>query len=310
MNLSDVVRDFNGEKKCIALLERYRWPNGVECMKCHSKRISRTVAQGRLRNGKRGPDRHLYECSDCRKQFTVQQGTLFGGSHIPLTKWFMAIAVICQAKKGISANQVARTIGVSVKSAWYLNHRIRAAMNTGDFPLLTGTVEVDETYVGGKQRRGEIRKTWYERKIPVMGLKERGGRVRFRQMKGGSAGHVGEMVTKHVSPDAERIMTDESVLYQFGLSPEQRAKHFTVNHSITYTNGEIHTNGVEGSFSLFKRALVGSYHRLSLKHLDRYLREFEFRANNRTNPAMFQQVLMNVAAKPQLTFRALVDGAE
>jgi transposase-like protein len=222
----------------------------------------------------------------------------------------MAIAMICQAKKGVSANQVGRTIGVSVKSAWYLCHRIREAMNTGDLPLLEGTVEVDETYVGGKQRRGEIRKTWFERKFPVMGMKEREGKLRFRVMKGAGAGAVRQIVSKNISPDVERVMTDESPIYQFGLTPEQRARHFTVNHSITYANGEIHTNGVEGSFSLFKRALVGSYHRLSLKHLDKYLREFEFRANNRTNPAMFQDTLRNIASRPRLTFRALVDGVD
>jgi transposase-like protein len=310
MNLSDVVRDFHDEESCIAFLESQRWPKGVECVQCHSKRITKTIAKGRLRDGKRGPDRRLYECSDCRKQFSVQNGTLFGDSHVPLTKWFQAIAVICQAKKGVSANQIGRTIGVTTKTAWFLCHRIREAMNTGDLPLLKGTVEVDETYVGGKQRKGEMRQTWYERKLPVMGMKERGGLVRFRQVRATNAGTVRQVVSKHVSPDAERIITDESVIYHFGLTPEQRAKHFTVNHSITYVNGEIHTNGVEGSFSLFKRALVGSYHRMSVKHLDRYLREFEFKQNNRKNPAIFQQVLTNVAAKPQLTLRVLVDGAE
>lgn len=181
-------------------------------------------------------------------------------------------------------------------------------MNTGDLPLMSGSIECDETYFGGKPRKGAIKKVYTDRKIPVMGMKERGGRVRFRQMKETSAKEAGRLVTEHISPDAERIITDESALYFFGLTREQAAKHFTVNHSITYVNGEIHTNGVEGSFSLLKRGLVGSYHRLSVKHLDRYLREFEFRANNRKNPEIFEEVLKNIAAKPRLPLRVLVDG--
>jgi hypothetical protein len=235
---------------------------------------------------------------------------LFGDTHIPLTKWFMAIAVVCQAKKGISANQVGRSIGVTTKSAWHLCHRIREAMNEGDFPLLTGTVEIDETYVGGKPRKGEPRQSYYDRKVPVMGMKERDGRVRFRRIERPSGAIVGAVISAHVSPDVERIMTDESAIYPWALTPEQRAKHFTINHSMRYVDGEIHTNGVEGSFSLFKRALVGSYHRLSFKHLDRYLREFEYRANNRKNAAMFENVLKNVATRPPLRFRVLVDGEE
>ena len=279
-------------------------------MKCQSKRISRTTAQGRMRKGKRGPDRILYDCAACRYQFSVKTGTLFHDSHVPLTKWFMAIAVICQAKKGVSANQVGRMIGVSTKTAWYLCHRVREAMKTGDLPLLSGTVEIDETYVGGKQRRGEPRMSWYDRKMPVMGMKQRGGDLRFRKITRPAAKEVREVVNRCVSPDVERIMTDESTIYPFAFDDEQKKKHSTVCHSITYTDGEIHTNEVEGSFSLFKRALVGSYHRLSFKHLDRYLTEFEWRANNRKNPQIFEKAIGSAAAAKHLTFRALVDGGE
>jgi transposase-like protein len=305
MNLADVTRDFPDEKSCTAFLERQRWPNGVECVKCNSQRISRITSKG-----KTGKERNLYECMACGNQFTVKAGTLFHDSHIPLTKWFMAIAIICQAKKGISANQVGRTIGVSLKSAWYLCHRIREAMNTGDLPLLKGTVELDETYVGGRKRRDESTETWYERKHPVVGMVERGGEVRFRKVPRANAKSVRAVYDKCVSPNVHRIVTDESAIYPYMFNKDEELKRFTIKHGERYADGWIHTNTVESSFACFKRGLVGSFHKLSYKHLDRYLREFEFRQNNRKNPAMFERVLQNSAATPHLTFRALVDSGE
>ncbi len=147
MNLADVIRDFHDEETCVCFLETKRWPNGVKCVKCNSRKIMRITSKG-----KTGKPRFIYECSECQQQFSVKCGTLFHDSHVPLTKWFMAIAMICQAKKGISANQVGRTIGVSTKTAWYLCHRIREAMNTGGLPKLDGILECDETFVGGKAR--------------------------------------------------------------------------------------------------------------------------------------------------------------
>jgi transposase-like protein len=305
MNLADVTRDFPDEKSCILFLERQRWPNGVECVKCKSQRISRITSKG-----KTGKDRHLYECMTCRNQFSVKSGTLFHDSHIPLSKWFMAIAIICQAKKGISANQVGRTIGVSLKSAWYLCHRIREAMTTGDLPLLKGTVEVDETYVGGRKRRNENKESWYERKHPVVGIIERGGELRLRKVARANAKNVRAVFDKCVSPNVHRIVTDESMIYPSVFNKNEELKRFTIKHAEKYVDGWIHTNTVESSFACFKRGLVGSFHQMSYKHLDRYLSEFEFRQNNRKNPGMFEQVLKNSAAKQHLTFRALVDSPE
>jgi transposase-like protein len=305
MNLADVTSQFPDEKSCIAFLESQRWPDGVECVKCQSRRISHVTSKG-----KTDKVRYLYHCMDCRNQFTVKAGTMFHDSHIPLNKWFMAIAIICQAKKGISANQVGRTIGVTTKSAWYLCHRIREAMNTGDFPLLKGTVEVDETYVGGKQKRNEHKETWYERKHPVVGIVERGGEVRFRKVPRANAKSVKAVFDECVSPNVHRIVTDESMIYPSVFDKQQELKRFTIKHAERYVDGWIHTNTVESSFSNFKRALVGSFHQMSYKHLDKYLREFEFRQNNKRNPAMFEQVLQNAAVTKHVTFRALVDGAE
>jgi transposase-like protein len=214
------------------------------------------------------------------------------------------------SKKGISANQVGRTIGVTTKTAWYLCHRIREAMSNGELRQLAGTIEMDETYVGGKKKRGEAKESWYQRKYPVIGIVEREGEVRFRKVPRATTANVKPVFEQHVSRDVHRIVTDESGIYPWMFDDATKLKHFTINHSQTYANGWIHTNTVESSFSNFKRGLVGSFHRLSYKHLDRYLQEFEFRQNNRKNPAMFQRVLQRAGTTPHLTLRALVDGQE
>ena len=276
MNLKEIDREFDTEGKCIAFLERLRWPDGVVCPKCQGKDISAftSVARGRSKNT-RGTEwkRSLYDCLNpkCRNQFSVKSGTLFHDSHLPLRTWFKAIVFMCQAKKGRSANEMGRTIGCAYKTAWYLCHRIREAMNSGELALLTGTIEVDETYVGGKPRKGEPRRTYFERKIPVMGVIQRDGEIRFKQVERANAETVKNVMAAYVSPDVTRIITDESVIYPFGFSPEQMAKHETICHMREYARGDIHVNNVESAFSLFKRALVGSFHRMSVKHCDRYL---------------------------------------
>jgi transposase-like protein len=304
MNLADITSHFHDEETCVCFLETLRWPNGVECVKCQSKRISRITSKG-----KTGKPRFVYECLQCGQQFSVKSGTLFHDSHIPLTKWFMAIAVICQAKKGISANQVGRTIGVSTKSAWYLCHRIREAMST-DGSLLKGIVELDETFVGGKQKGKGV---YYgkKQKAVVMGLKERDGQVRFVHVPDAKGGTWKTQIAQHVDMDAvSHVMTDDSTAAYSALQAD-RAKHHVVRHTAgEYAVGMVSTNSVESSFSLFKRGLVGSWHKLSKKHLARYLQEMEYRHNNRKNPAIFEDILAGIAAKERLTFRALVDGQE
>jgi transposase-like protein len=306
MNLADVIREFHDEETCVCFLETKRWPNGVECVKCQSKRISRITSKG-----KTGKPRFIYECLACGQQFSVKSGTLFHDSHIPLTKWFMAIAVICQAKKGISANQVSRTIGVSVKSAWYLCHRIREAMG-GDGSLLQGVLELDETFVGGRVKG---RGVWYgkKEKAVVLGLKQRNGQVRFVHAPNTKSDTWKAAIKTHVDmPKVAQIMTDDSSSVYHAVGSEH-AKQHVVNHSkgqyaFQTAFGLVSTNSVESSFSLFKRGLVGSWHKLSKKHLARYLQEMEFRHNNRKNPAIFEDMLSGIAAKRRLTFRALVDG--
>ena len=166
MNLLDIYKELNTEEKCIAFLEHMRWPDGVKCLSCESLRISPLTSKGKLnkKTGKRTPDRELYQCDECRFQFTATTGTVYHDTHLPLSKWFLAIALITESKKGISANQLSRALGVQYRTAWYLAHRIRKAMVDANPPKFMGTVEVDETYIGGKQkghrRKTSTRKSW------------------------------------------------------------------------------------------------------------------------------------------------------
>jgi len=171
MNLLDIYKELNPEDKCLTFLEHMRWPDGVKCLACDSDRITRITSKGKTskKTCKTGPDRKLYQCNECRFQFTATTGTVYHDTHLPLAKWFLAIALITESKKGISANQLHRALGVNYRTAWYLAHRIRKVMVETDTPKMKGIVEIDETYVGGKTARPS-RKTeeqrsgyWYPR---------------------------------------------------------------------------------------------------------------------------------------------------
>ncbi|HET9409403.1 MAG TPA: IS1595 family transposase, partial [Candidatus Sulfotelmatobacter sp.] len=209
MNLLDVHQELNTEEKCLTFLEHMRWPEGVKCLACESLRISRITAKGKLnrKTKKRGPDRELYQCNECRFQFTATTGTVYHDTHLPLTKWFLAIALIAESKKGISANQLARSLKVQYRTAWYLAHRIRKAMVNPNAPKLRGVVEVDETYVGGKQRgnRGKLKN-----KDVVVGVRERGGDLRLVQTPDNKADTLYTVIAANVAKDAQAIMTDEN----------------------------------------------------------------------------------------------------
>lgn len=316
MNLADVVRDFPTEETCEDFLAGQRWPNGVMCIRCGSDRISRSVRQEKTyerpgRKPRRVPAARLYDCAACGWQFGVRNGTLFGSTHIELKKWFMAIAIVCQAKKGISAHQLGRTIGVSTKTAWYLCHRIREAMHEdGAEPLEGPIIEMDETWVGGRERgtkRGRPKNT---SKQIVVGIRQRGGDVRFFHSPDIKSTTLARYMKENISPEARMLCTDELSSYPGAVTMSGlNINHKRVNHGAKeYVYGDVTTNGIESSFVCFKRGLVGSFHRLSVKHLHRYLFEFQFKANNRTNPELFEDVLKGIAARPRLPFRVLVDG--
>lgn len=283
-SIFQIVKQFNTEEQCIAHLERIRWPKGLRCVRCKNKRVFKFTAAG-----KTGKPRYLYECVDCRYQYSVTTGTVFHNSHLPLTKWFLAIYMICSAKKGISAKQVQRELAVSYETAWYMAHRVRLAMQEdGDFcQKFDGIVEVDETYVGGKRPGRPGRGS--ANKVPVVGMKERtSGHVRMQAIKNVSGRTLAEFIRDHAKPGAE-VHTDSFCSYRWLDSSEYA--HRAVNHRKTYVDGPVHVNGVENIWSLLKRGIMGTYHKISEKYLPLYLDEFAFRFNYRNDFAIMDRVL-------------------
>lgn len=265
---------FHSEEKAFAYVEAHLWPNGPACPHCGGvERISRMQGKA-TRMG-------LHKCYQCRKQFTVRMGTLFESSHVPLHVWLMAIYLISGSKKGISSHQLSRTLGLSLKTAWFLSHRIREAMREGDltpFGEGGGAVEVDETYIGRKAGSA-IPKGGWGHKMTVLGLVDRDtGRSRlFHVEKPGAP--VQAIVLENLSREA-RLMTDEHVMYR--RIGREFAEHSAVHHyNREYVRGDVTTNTVEGAFSIFKRGMRGVYQHCAEKHLHRYLAEFEFRYSHR-----------------------------
>jgi transposase-like protein len=294
MNLADLSNRFSTDERCRELLRRLRWPLGVECLRCKEKAIELET------------EKELFYCKGCDYQFTVTAGTIFNDSHLPLTKWFMATLLLCEAKKGMSACQIQRTIGVSYKTAWYLCHRIRAAMVEASKQMLDGTVEMDETYIGGVERGGSTGRG--TDKEVVIGIRQRGGDIRFYHVKNAKSNTLAKYIKNSVSVDVNRIITDDWIGYpkamiKAGFHKEQ---HKTINHSAKiYVIGDVHTNTVENAFSLFKRAIRGSWHHISAKHLAAYLEEMEFRFNRRKNSDLFLDTLRHMITAPVLTFEKL-----
>jgi transposase-like protein len=264
---------FQDADKAREWLEAHLWADGPVCPFCGTVSASTAV---KTRPG-------LYQCNttECRKQFTVTVGTLFERSHIPLNKWLLVAFLISSSKKGMSAHQIHRMIGVSYKSTWFMMHRIREAMREGIVPGGLGgankVVEVDETYVGGKSKN---RKSHVPAKEAVVALVERDGRVRSAHVPAVTSKNVREVMVQQASRKSY-IMTDEAPVY-VGIGREF-AGHGTVNHSIEeYVRGGFwHTNTVENYFSILKRGITGTYHHVSQQHLKRYLAEFDFRYNER-----------------------------
>jgi len=291
MNLLDVIDDYSDDASCREYLEQLRWPNGVRCPRCECASVSRIA------------DRKQFDCNSCRYQFSVTAGTLFHDSHLPLRKWFLAIYLICESKKGISSKQLQRTLGTSYKTAWYMSHRIRNAMGDDEQPLLNGIVEVDETYIGGKRRH--VGRGYTGNKAIVVGAVQRGGEVRLKVVGAKDRPTLQRFIEEHSSPDT-MIFSDDYAVYDY-LPPE---RHHEVNHSAEeWVRGDVRTNTVEGVWSLFKRSVVGSYHKVSIKHLPAYLDdEMEFRFNGRDNPYLFRDTLLVMLEGEALPYKQLVHG--
>jgi transposase-like protein len=277
MSIAEIFITFATEEQCLQYIEKMRWPDGVvRCSSCGDKNVKRVVRTAESKNKR--PWFYLCLNKDCHQQFSPTAGTLFADSHLPLITWFHAIGLILNAKKGISAKQLQRDLGIGgYKTAWYLNHRIREAMNEGDIPKLGGIVEVDETYLGGRIRGKGIRHAKKQKQV-VMGAIERGGEVRLKHVSTANVSTFREFILDNVRHDAERIMTDQHTAYPGALRPEFSDRHETVNHIVgEYVRGDVTTNSIESVFSLFKRGVIGQFHKLSGKHLHRYLAEFEYR---------------------------------
>ena len=277
------------EEAAYKWVEAQIWPKGAQCPHCfEQKRVSKMAGKA-TRLG-------LYKCYACRKQFRVTVGTIFEKSHVPLHLWLQAFYLIAGSKKGISANQLHRTLGVTLKTAWFVGHRIREAMRIGSLvPPMGGegsTVEVDETIYGRadthpKGRKSKIggkgRITNSAHKNVILSLVERGGQVRSYHVAGSTVAEIVPIVNQNVRKETF-IMTDSAMLYKKQLG--HFASHDRVDHSIAeYVRYEptktVHTNTVEGYFSVFKRGMRGTYQHCKEKHLHRYLAEFDFRYNNR-----------------------------
>lgn len=299
MTLPEVNEMYSTDARCRELLERLRWPEGVMCPRCKDNRVSRLKDYAR------------YECVGCEYQFTVTSGTIFHDSHMPLPVWFLATLLICEAKKGMSAMQLKRTIWGqhkgSYKTAWYLCHRIRRAMATVERPMLDGTVEMDETYVGGKNRGAGRGKSAKANKEVVIGIRQRGGNVRFFHAEDAKTGTLAKYIRENISTDVDVIVTDELRAYPKAMGA-LRDRHETVNHSAkeyVRFGTDIHTNTVESAFSLLKRGIVGSWHRISPKHLQAYLDEMTFRFDRRKSPELFVDTLRHMITADPLTFEKL-----
>ena len=301
--LIKVMEQFGTEDKCRAYLESLRWPEGVSCPRCNCRSVSQVMK------------RSQYDCNECRYQFSVKAGTIFNDSHLPLSIWFIATVLLCEAKKGMSAHQLKRTIwgtnNGSYKTAWYLCHRIRAAMKTTERPMLDGTVEIDETYIGGKARGKAWRRLDNDKEI-VIGIRQRStegkpGEVRFFHAEDARKGTLTKYIQEHISRDVDVIVTDDLPAYPSAVGG---IEHKTVNHTakeyVRYEDGFcVTTNTIESAFSLLKRGIIGSWHKISAKHLAAYLTEMEFRFNRRKSPYLFQDTLRHMVTADPLTFDRL-----
>jgi transposase-like protein len=258
-NLAELTVDFDQE--CREVLEQLRWHRGVCCLRCGSEKISRIST------------RRQYDCNDCRYRFSVTTGTILNDSHLALPKWFMAVLLMCEAKEGISASQMQRTLGVAHKTAWYLCHRIREAMTNATPGQLSATVEVDQVHTGGKRSGKRLRNQ------KAMGAVHRDGKIRLTTEPSSTRKALSAFIKTNVADNCERIYTGA------------------------------HTNTFEGALVLFKRAL-GSFHQVSTKHLDRYLDECEFRSSNRKNPHRFRDKLTRLVSAKAMPYKKLTHERE
>jgi len=315
MNLNSIAKHLSDPDKAREFFEKQCWPDGTVCPFCglvgEAYRLkAKPESKSPVRAG-------VWKCKGCRKQFTVTKGTIFEDSHIPLNIWLMTIHLLCSSKKGVSAHQINRMLGITYKSAWFMVHRLRHAATQDPLAAqLVGIVEVDEAYIGGRRRLpkrkpGERKQDYpssVDNKSAVVAMVERGGDVRSHHVQRVTAANLRPILQHNIEYGA-RIMTDTGTVLHGAIHPR---KHDQVNHSdeeyVRYENGVcISTNTIEGFFSLLKRGINGIYHHVGSQHLHRYLSEFDFRYNSRkiTDGERSCRLIGRVTGK-RLTYRELV----
>ena len=292
------------EAEARELIEAAVWLDGPVCPLCgETEKITKM--------GGKAAEKGLYKCNVCRRNFSVRKGTIFEDSPIVLRDWLYAITRMCCSKKGVSAHQIHRELGITYKSAWFMCHRIRWAFRDDSDVMMDGTVEADETYVGPRKPRhkGTSKRGRGTAKQPVAALVQRGGRAKARVVCDVTARTLKENIRENVDPGAT-LMSDEWSGYR-GIGSEFRGGHQTVDHaSGEYSRGNVHVNEAESYFSLLKRALIGAWHHTSKRHLERYLSETDFRWNARKvdDVSRVLLALMTVKGK-RLTYRPLTEAA-
>jgi transposase-like protein len=284
MNIVEVFAKFPTQEDCIKYLEQVRWHGNPICPYCNAPKPTPIK------------DENRYHCNNCNTSFSVTVGTIFHDTRLPLQKWFLALSLMLNAKKGISARQLARDLDVNKNTGWYLAMRIRKAMKQSDErELLLGVVEMDETYVGGKPRKGndkngsskgKSKRGRGTSKTPVVGMVQRGGKVKAEVIKDRKLNNktLSNLVRKNVDIGNAVLFTDEYTGY-IGISTFM--EHKTVNHQKWYVDGNVHTNSIESFWALLKRGVVGQYHKVSATYLNKYIDEFSYRFNNRENQDLF-----------------------
>lgn len=297
--LMEAARYFADPDVCLEFVKKLRWPDGVTCPHCGSERVRFIQTQRKW----------CCKSKSCKKQFSIKVGTIFEKSQIPLDKWLLTLWMLVNCRNGVSSWEVARSIGVCQKTAWFMCHRLRLAMQTGSFQKMSGEIEADETFIGGKARnmhkgKRKVHGSGAVGKAVVMGLLDRHGEVRVKHVKGTKRRHVQCEVRNNVEPGSE-VFSDALKSYE-GLSDDYL--HQVVDHAEKYVDGKIHTNGLENFWSLLKRAIKGTYVSVQPFHLFRYLDEEAYRFNNRERHdcQRFMEALLQINGK-RLTFDKLID---